>query len=87
MPKVLKFYREDCAPCKSLSPITKEIAKEHPEVQFIGINTREQPEVAKEHGVRSVPTLIFLKDGVEISRLVGIQTKKVIEENLYLLLE
>jgi thioredoxin 1 len=86
-PVVLKFYRKDCPPCKALSPITKEIASENPEVQFLGINTREDIETAKDYDIRSVPTLVFVKDGIEVARLVGSQSKKVIEENVFLLLE
>lgn len=86
-PAVLKFYSTTCPPCKKLSPITKQIAKENPEVSFIGIDIKESIETTKDYEVKSVPTLIFIKDGEEVNRLIGLKSKKEVEESVFLLLE
>lgn len=86
-PKVLKFYSQTCPPCKALSPITKEISEENPEVDFQGIDIGVDQEAVQKYGIKSVPTLVFLKHGQEVDRLVGLQTKQAIEERVFLLLE
>jgi thioredoxin 1 len=84
---VAKFYMKTCKPCKMLTPITKEVAEENPEVQFVGIDAQENPELSQDLGIRSVPVLIFFRDGEEQSRLEGLQSKEVIQEHVFLLQE
>ena len=87
--EVLKFYAKWCAPCKRLSPITKEIAEENPDVKFTGVNIDDSnvSETMKKHSIKSIPTLIFLKNGQEVDRIVGGASKKEIEERVFLLQE
>lgn len=86
-PTVIKFFRTDCPPCKAQSPWTKQIAEENPEVEWVGINAQENRVMATKFKVKSVPTLVFMKNGEEVNRIVGLSSKKEIEESVFLLLE
>lgn len=85
--KVIKFFSKSCPPCKKLSPITKEIAAEYPEVEWLGVDIEKERELAQQFGVRSVPTMVFVKNNEEVDRLVGLVPKKEIEERVFLLME
>ena len=71
-PVVLDFWAEWCSPCKQLLPIVENISKEMSAVKFCKINIDNSPNLAKMHGIRGVPVLVFMKDGKEISRNVGL---------------
>lgn len=70
MIKVLKFEASWCAPCKTLSNIMEGAADKH-SVVIEAIDVDENPDLAKQYGVRGVPTMVKLKDGNEIARKVG----------------
>ncbi len=84
---VAKFYLKTCGPCKALTPITKELANENSEIQFVGIDAKAEAELSQQYGIRSVPVLIFFRDGEEMSRLGGLQAKETIQEHINLLQE
>lgn len=71
-PVVLDFWAEWCNPCKQLLPIVENISKEMSAVKFCKINIDQNPNLTRLHGIRGVPVLIFMKDGKEISRNVGL---------------
>lgn len=78
--KIIDLMANWCQPCKTLSPILEEVSKELA-VQIDKVNIDENDEVAEFYNVRSIPTLIFIKDGVEIGRHIGmIQKDKLIEK-------
>ena len=62
-PVLLDFFAEWCGPCRMVSPIVDEIANEHPEFLVAKINVDEEPELAANFGVMSIPTLVVMKDG------------------------
>lgn len=70
--KLLKFYTPTCAPCKALAFILDKVKETEKDVIFEDIDVSELMEEANKFNVRTVPTLIILKDGVEQERLVGI---------------
>ena len=81
MIKVYDFYAEWCGPCKIMAPMLQEAVGKYSDVELLKIDADENREKAVEFGVGSVPTLIFLKDDVEVSRLVGFQpTQKIVQE-------
>lgn len=84
---LLKFYKVDCPPCKKMSPITKELAEEFQDIDFIGIDVEKQADLAKKYEVRSVPTIILERNGNIVARLVGLATKKELQEHINLLFE
>ena len=78
---IYDFYAEWCGPCKIMAPMLQEAVGKYNDVNLLKIDADENREKAVEFGVGSVPTLIFLKDDVEVSRLVGFQpTQKIVQE-------
>ena len=72
---LLDFYAEWCVPCKRLGPVLEDISEEKQDIIVGKINVENEPNIAEEFGVMSVPTLIVLKDGAEESKAVGFRTK------------
>ena len=73
---LVDFYAEWCGPCKMLSPIVDEIAEERTDIKVGKVDIDESTELAIQHRVMSVPTLIVMKDGKEQARAVGYRTKQ-----------
>ena len=72
---LLDFYADWCGPCRMVSPVVDEIAKEHPEYLIAKVNVDSEPELAKQFGVYSIPTLVVLRDGSVSARSVGAKNK------------
>ena len=72
----LDFWAEWCGPCKMLSPTFEKLAETFgDQVTFAKINVDELPDIANRFSIRSIPTLILLKGGEEIERLVGLRSE------------
>lgn len=71
-----------CGPCKMLSPIVEEVAKELPDVAVVKINADDNKEITAQYGIRSIPTLLFFKNGVLVDKHVGLVLKNVIVEKI-----
>ena len=79
--KSIKYFTATwCGPCQQFKPIMTEIANEGHSVQFIDIDSQE--DLARQHNVRSVPTVVIEENGSEVNRLIGASSKQVILENL-----
>jgi len=72
---VVDFFATWCGPCKVLSPLLHEVADEKSEAKFIEVDVDEAQNLAREYGVTSIPTVVFLKDGKEVDRFVGVRQK------------
>lgn len=79
---LLDFYADWCGPCRMVSPIVDEIAKEHPEFKVGKINVDEQPELASKFEVMSIPSLFVMKNGRVVNQSVGAKPKQQILEML-----
>ena len=77
---LIDFFADWCGPCKMLSPIIEQFAKENEKVKVVKINVDELPDLAGKYGVRSIPTLVVIKNGEEVNRSVGLIDKSEILE-------
>lgn len=73
---VVDFYADWCGPCKMFAPVFEELAEENTDAIFAKINVDNEENIAIKYGVMSIPTVIVLKDGKEISRNVGLAGKQ-----------
>jgi thioredoxin 1 len=83
VPVVVDFWAEWCTPCKMIAPILTEIADEHGDkVKIAKVNVDENPSLAQDFSVMSIPTLIVFQDGEPARRLVGAKGKPQLLEEL-----
>ena len=77
-PVLLDFWAPWCGPCRMVGPILEEIAGERSDIKIGKINVDEQPELASQFRVMSIPTLIVIKDGKIVNQSMGAKPKNAI---------
>ena len=84
---VADFWATWCGPCKAMGPSIDELATEYEGKALIGkVDVEENNDLAEKYAIRSVPTIIFFKDGEMVDKVVGLQPKAAIEAKIKALL-
>lgn len=74
-PVIVDFWAPWCMPCKRLSPILHDVARERQDIKVVRVNVDENNNLSNNYGVRSIPYLIFFKNGIIVDTVVGVLDK------------
>ena len=82
MKKILKFEAEWCGQCKALVPILKRVLENHTNITLDTIDIETEEETTLKYNIRNLPTLVFIKDNIEVGRTSGVLTAEALENKI-----
>jgi thioredoxin 1 len=86
---VVDFWAEWCGPCRMIGPIIEELANEYDNGKVVigKVNVDHNPEISMKYGIRSIPTILILKNGEVVDKHVGVTTKQNLSQKIEALLQ
>ena len=81
-PALVDFYADWCGPCRMLRPTLEALSEERADVRFAAVNIDENPDLADEFDISSIPCVILFKNGAEADRSIGLVPKEALEDLL-----
>lgn len=82
MKKILKFEAEWCGQCKALAPILNKVLENHTDITLTTIDIETEEETTLKYNIRNLPTLVFIKDDIEVGRTSGVLTTDMLENKI-----
>ena len=82
MKRILKFEAEWCGQCKVLTPILKRVLENYTDITLTTVDIETEEETTLKYNIRNLPTLVFIKDSIEVGRTSGVLTADMLENKI-----